>query len=238
MAYRRRKVQSLYLNGKIKKRYFLHVMDKYTNIVELKQIEKEDVDYTILYRELPSKITIMAPHGGGIEPGTIDIADELAGCDYTFYAFKGLKKTGNAALHISSNNFDEPVALRAAKNADIVVSIHGAKDKSETVHIGGSNHELKQIIMTALRLDNFDASICEIPGLRGIKPENICNRCRTRKGVQLELSRGLREKLFINLGHRYLRKKTILFYTFITTLKEALLLFSNVNLNSGSDQAV
>jgi phage replication-related protein YjqB (UPF0714/DUF867 family) len=36
-------------------------MDKYTNIAELKQNEREDEDYTILYRELPSKITIMAP---------------------------------------------------------------------------------------------------------------------------------------------------------------------------------
>ena len=201
-------------------------MDKYTNIVELKQIERKDVDYTILYRELPSKITIMAPHGGGIEPGTIDIADELAGCNYTFYSFKGLKKTGNATLPINSNNFDEPIALKAANNADIVVSIHGAKDKSEMVHVGGSNHELKQIIKHELRLTGFDASICEIPGLRGTRPENICNRCRTRKGVQLELSRGLRENLFNNLGHRYLREKTIRFYKFVNTLKEALLLFS------------
>ena len=201
-------------------------MGKYANIVELKQIEREDVDYTILYRELPSKIAIMAPHGGGIEPGTIDIADALAGCDYTFYAFKGLKKTRNAILHINSNNFDEPIALKAAKNAAIVVSIHGAKDKSEMVHIGGSNHELKQIILDALRREGFDATICEIPGLQGKRPENICNRGRTRKGVQLELSWGLREKLFNNLRHRYLRKKTILFYTFVNTLKEALLLFS------------
>ena len=61
-------------------------MDKYTNIAELKQNEREDEDYTILYRELTSKIAIMAPHGGGIEPGTIDIADNLAGCDFAFYA--------------------------------------------------------------------------------------------------------------------------------------------------------
>ena len=200
-------------------------MDKYTNIAELKQNEREDEDYTILYRELPSKITIMAPHGGGIEPGTIDIADYLAGCDYTFYAFKGLKKVGNKILHISSNTFDEPIALRAAQNADIVVSIHGAKDKSEMVYIGGTNQEFIQIIVHALRSGGFDATISETPGLRGIKPENICNRCKTRKGVQLELSRGLRETLFDNLGHRSLRRKTIVFYQFVNILKEALLLF-------------
>jgi phage replication-related protein YjqB (UPF0714/DUF867 family) len=62
----------------------------------------------------------MAPHGGGIEPGTIDIADNLAGCDYTFYAFKGLKKGGNNILHINNNTFDEPIALRVAQNADII----------------------------------------------------------------------------------------------------------------------
>jgi len=200
-------------------------MDKYRNIAELKQNEREDEDYTILYRELPSKITIMAPHGGGIEPGTIDIADYLAGCDYTFYAFKGLKKTGNKILHVKSNTFDEPIALKAAKNADIVISIHGAKDKSEIVHIGGTNQELKQTMMNALRSAGFDAMISEIPGLRGIKPENICNRCKTRKGVQLEISRGLRETLFENLQHRSLRKKTIVFYQFVKVLKESLLLF-------------
>jgi phage replication-related protein YjqB (UPF0714/DUF867 family) len=95
-------------------------MDKYTNIAELKQNEREDEDYTILYRELPPKIAIMAPHGGGIEPGTIDIADNLAGCDYTFYSFKGLKKAEYSILHINSNTFDEPIALRVAQNADII----------------------------------------------------------------------------------------------------------------------
>lgn len=200
-------------------------MDKYTNIFELKQNEKENEDYTILYRELPSKITIMAPHGGGIEPGTVDIADYLAGCDFTFYAFKGLKKAGNKILHINSNTFDEPIALKAAQNADIVISIHGTQDKSERVYIGGTHHELKQIIVQALMLAGFDVSICEIPGLRGIKPENICNRCKGKKGVQIELSRGLRETLFDNLNHRELRKKTVVFYQFINILKESLLLF-------------
>jgi len=121
----------------------------------------------------------------------LDIVDELAGGDYTFYTFKGLKKIGNATLHINSNNFDESIALKAADNADVVVSIHGAKDKSEIIHIGGTHQQLKQIIMHTLRLAGFDAAISEIPGLREIRPENICNRCKTRKGVQLELSRGL-----------------------------------------------
>lgn len=200
-------------------------MDNYRNIGELSQNETEDKDYTILYRELPSRVTILAPHGGGIEPGTIDIADCLAGCDYTFYAFKALKKSGNKKLHINSNNFDEPIAVKAAQNAETVVTIHGAKDESQRVHIGGTEQELKLLMMDALRSAGFDAVISEIPGLRGIKPENICNRGKTGQGVQLEISRGLRETLFENLQHRSLRKNTILFYQFVEALKESLRLF-------------
>jgi phage replication-related protein YjqB (UPF0714/DUF867 family) len=92
-------------------------------------------------------------------------------------------------------------------------------------YIGGANQELIQIIVNALKLGGFDATISQIPGLRGIQPENICNRCKTSKGVQIELSRGLRETLFDNLGQRSLRRKTIVFYQFVNILKEALLLF-------------
>ena len=202
-------------------------MDKYTKFTELVQNEKGDEDYTILYREVDSKLAIMAPHGGGIEPGTVAIADALAGCDHTFYAFKGLKKTGNKILHINSNTFDEPLALKTARNANIVISIHGSKGKAEMVHIGGKHQELKQDLMYALRAGGFEASISEVPGLRGINSDNICNRCKTGKGVQLEISRGLREKLFDKLNHRSLRVKTIIFYQFVNTQKEGLLAFSD-----------
>lgn len=196
--------------------------DKYANYAELRQREKENEDYAIFYREADSEIAVIAIHGGGIEPGTIDIAEALARCDYTFYAFKGLKKTGNKILHISSNKFDEALAVRISQNAIIVISIHGSKFRTETVHIGGRNQKLKQKIMYALRTARFDAEISEIPGLRGIKPENICNRCKSGEGVQLEISRGLREKMFDNLDHRSLRKKTALFYKFVKILKEVI----------------
>ena len=201
------------------------MIGNYTNFGELVQNEKADEDYTILYREVDSQVAIIAPHGGGIEPGTIDIADAIAGCDFTFYAFKGLKKSGNYILHINSNTFDEASGLRAAQNALVAISIHGSHDPMEIVHIGGKNQELKQEILRALRSAGFNAVMSEIPGLQGSKSENICNRCKSGKGVQLEISRGLRKKLFDNLDHRLLRKKTIVFYEFVDALKEVLLEF-------------
>ncbi len=196
--------------------------DKYAGYAELRQNEKENEDYTIFHREGNSEIAVIAPHGGGIEPGTIDIADALAGCEHTFYAFKGLKKTGNRLLHISSNRFDEALGVRVSQNAVLVISVHGSGFKTEAVHIGGRNQKLKLKIVHALKTAGFNAEICEIPGLRGIEPENICNRCRSGEGVQLEISRGLREKMFDNLDHRSLRMKTTVFYKFVNILKDIL----------------
>lgn len=200
-------------------------MDKYKNFAELTQNENEGEDYTIVYRLLESKIAIIAPHGGGIEPGTLDIADAIAGVDHIFYAFKGIKKSGNRTLHITSNRYDEPIGLKVSKSAFIVISIHGSREKGDMVFIGGRNEELKQIIVGALNSAGFSALISGKPGLRGVNPDNICNRCKSGQGVQLEISRGLREKMFENIEKRPLRKRTDIFYRFINSIKEALLLF-------------
>jgi len=197
-------------------------MDSYSDFSELRQNEKEGEDYVILCRETNSKIAVIAPHGGGIEPGTVDIADAVAGSEHTFYAFKGIKKTGNRILHINSNKYDEPEGLRISKHAHIVVSIHGCRGRKEMVLIGGKNRKLKQIFMFQLREAGFNAVVSEVCGLLGKNPKNICNRCKSGKGVQLEISRGLREKMFDNLSHRSSRKKTVVFYDFVSSLRSVL----------------
>ena len=197
-------------------------MDKYANYADLKQHEKEGKDYVILLREINSRIAVIAPHGGGIEPGTVDIADGIAGREHTFYAFKGIKRKENAVLHITSNKFDEPIGVRLAKNADVIVSIHGFQGKDEVVFVGGKNKNLKEKIKDILNQAGFHAEISTKRGLRAQNPENICNRCRSGEGVQLEISRGLREKMFDNLDRRPWRKKTRLFFEFVDTVREAL----------------
>ena len=197
-------------------------MKTYAGFAEIRQNEKENEDYTILYRETDSDLAVIAPHGGGIEPGTEDIADVLAGSEYTFYAFTGLKKAGNRRLHLSSNRFDEPLGVSISQSAMTVVTVHGSKYKKKTVHIGGRNQYLKRNILRALQTAGFDAVVSEIHGIRGVSRQNICNRCRSGEGVQLEISRGLREKMFDNLDHRAVRKKTIVFHHFVNTLKQVL----------------
>lgn len=197
-------------------------MDKYVSYDQLKQHEKEGEDYVILVRESDSGIAVIAPHGGGIEPGTADIADDVARREHTFYAFKGIKRKGNAVLHIRSNRFNEPRGVTTAENADVVVSIHGYHGENDGVFIGGKNQELKRRMESMLNKAGFHAEITPKVGLRAQHLQNICNRCRSGQGVQLEISRGLREKMFDNLGRRSCRRKTGLFFKFVDAVREAL----------------
>jgi phage replication-related protein YjqB (UPF0714/DUF867 family) len=197
-------------------------VDRYANYDDLKRHEIEGKDYVILSRAGNSRIAVIAIHGGGIEPGTVDIADFLAGAKHAFYAFKGIKKKGNAVLHISSTRFDEPEGITIAKKAQTVVSIHGCHENCDIIFIGGKNQNLRDKICYALEKAGFDSEVSEKEGLHGRHPENICNRCMSGEGVQLEISRGLREKMFDNLGRRKLRKRNKLFFRFVETLKEAL----------------
>ena len=52
-------------------------MGRYKAFRELKENERENKDYIIRFRTGHSGITIMAPHGGDIEPGTSEIAGHI-----------------------------------------------------------------------------------------------------------------------------------------------------------------
>ena len=52
--------------------------DTYSCFAELKNHEEQNKDYKISISNVGSRITIIAPHGGKIEPGTSDIAKRIA----------------------------------------------------------------------------------------------------------------------------------------------------------------
>ncbi len=52
--------------------------DKYPNFATLEQHERSGIDYCVLVRREEPAFAIVAPHGGGIEPGTSEIADAIA----------------------------------------------------------------------------------------------------------------------------------------------------------------
>jgi len=169
-------------------------MASYTSFKELADHEKEGQDYRIRIELRDPRVLIMAPHGGNIEPTTVEIAEAIAGIDYSFYSFEGLK-TDTRMLHIESHLFDEPRALQMVQRADVVVTIHGQLNrKEEFVMVGGLNESLRSEITTQLEVASFQTRP-PTEGLMGSDPMNICNRGKLKQGVQLEVSRKVRDVL-------------------------------------------
>lgn len=195
-------------------------MGIYRTFAELSRREAEGRDYRIRFREGRSGLLVMAPHGGTIEPGTGAIAEAIAGKEHALYVFEGIKKTGNADLHITSRLFDEPVACRLASRADVVLTIHGCRDGDGVVFLGGRDHALRKRIREALVSANF--AIHENSRIPGINPDNICNRGRSGKGVQLEISATLRRRMFRFAPHSSRRTRTRDFDRFVAALRGAL----------------
>jgi len=175
-------------------------MASYTSFKELADRETEGQDYRIRIELRDPRVLIMAPHGGTIEPTTAEIAEAIAGIDYSFYSFEGLK-TDSRMLHIESHLFDEPRALQAARKADVVITVHGQLNQKEKfVMVGGLNESLGSEITAQLKAASFQTRP-PAEGLMGSDPMNICNRGKLKQGVQLEVSRKVRDVLRHDRDH-------------------------------------
>src|SRR3569833_305770 len=149
---------SMVFNGEVRitlrsldaiKSIYMYKHDKYTNFTELKRAEPASA-YRIRRSLRPSKVLIIAPHGGRIEPGTSQIAVLIAGETYNLYRFEGLKPRGqNKTLHITSHRFDERKALRLAQKCSIVLGIHGCKGW-RSIYVGGRNKQLRADLAATL----------------------------------------------------------------------------------------
>jgi phage replication-related protein YjqB (UPF0714/DUF867 family) len=198
--------------------------DKYRNFAALNRKERSGIDFRIDLRRAAPTFAIVAPHGGGIEPGTSELADAIGAADLSFYTLDGLKSTGNSDLHITSTHFDEPLCLNMIKETDVVVSIHGEEGEGELdgVFIGGLNKKLRRRISRALKEAGFVVERHTDPLLQGIEPLNICNRGRLREGVQLEISRNVRSQMFKSLSREGRKTTTPVFKSFVEALRSVL----------------
>ena len=164
----------------------------------------------------------MSPHGGCIEPGTSEVAKEIAKNDLSLAIFEGRKSSGNTALHITSTNFDEPRCVRLIQESNNVVAIHGEGSAETVVFLGGIDQDLGEHLEVALERHGYKVKIHENSNLQGIAAANICNRGRRGVGVQLELSAGLRRTLFDSLTDKGRKKPTDELKKFATAVREGL----------------
>ena len=198
-------------------------MDIYRNFGELLTKEHEGRDFTVEIRRTASPFAIVAPHGGRIEPGTFTIASEVAGTIHSFYGFRGIKPSGNRMLHLTSSLFDDPRVLQIVRSVFTVITVHGCRGEEPMMYLGGKDNILILAILDSLRKAGLPVQPASAGNLRGCHPENLCNRGTSGKGVQLEISRGLRELLIVPLASYANRQKTPLFFALIEAISDVCL---------------
>lgn len=196
--------------------------DKYNRFAELASDEQERRDYRRLAEMRDSAIAIIAPHGGGIEPGTSEITKAIADSEFAFYCFEGIKLRGNEELHITSTYFDEPICIQLIERSQIVVTVHGCAGEHEIVYVGGLDDNLRTQIIEALKSAGFKAKE-DISNHSGNHAQNICNRGISGKGLQLEITEGLRRAMFKGLKRRERETTKPLFDEFTAVVRDVLL---------------
>ena len=167
--------------------------DRFSSFDDLSAAFANGIDYEIicLADGRDTSVVIMAPHGGAIESYTAELAREVAGTAWAYYAFRGKMHRGNQKLHIASTRFDEPQALSLLTRAVLAVVLHGASGSSPFTMLGGLHDSIRECLECHLRAAGF-AVKHPSSSLAGLSSMNLCNRTSTGRGVQLELSRALR----------------------------------------------
>lgn len=168
------------------------MLEKYASFAELAARERHGQDYRICAHDRAgSRVIVLAPHGGGIEIGTSEIAAMVAGADHSLFVFEGLKPYGaNRDLHITSHRFDHPHCLALTSAHEVTLAIHGCRGDSQ-IFVGGLDGDLTACLAKHLTGAGLAASL-DGHGYPGRHPLNICNRGARGRGAQLEITRDLR----------------------------------------------
>jgi phage replication-related protein YjqB (UPF0714/DUF867 family) len=190
-----------------------------------------------------ARTVILAPHGGGIEPGTSELCLAVAGyhpanlpdtppaaVTYDYWMFEGVREGDNAPLHVPSVGCDDGVAVWLCAASLNAVSLHGFEPKpplpqdTRLVLVGGGDEELRKLLLRTL--DTAGLPVEDAAGrgeLDGNSSLNIVNRTRRGKGAQLEVSKPLREAMFtVNTRPRRKHTTTEVFWTFVAACRDAI----------------
>ncbi len=195
--------------------------DRFGSIAELAAATREGVDWRVEARPGRTDALVLAPHGGGIEPGTSELARAVAGERHALYLFEGLRGDGNGELHVTSTRFEEPRLTPLLAQAARVLALHGCVGDEPAALLGGRDEALVARLGRSLRRAGVEVRPAPAD-LGGESPRNVCNRGRSGRGAQVELTRGLRASLFAGLGAAGRARPTPRFAEVVAALRAAL----------------
>ena len=198
----------------------------YRRFEQLAGATSEGTDFRRDLRRTHSGVAHIAVHGGGIEAGTAEAADAIAAANgQDYYAFVGLRDTGNNELHITSTRFDDPDCVELQRVSRRTVSYHGCVGVAPMIHLGGGDLEWKQRVGRSLGDAGFVVDWHTTEDLDGSDLRNICNRNASGAGLQLELSAALRSSFFpdgrTSRPMRESGRRTDLFHRFVVAVASA-----------------
>jgi len=196
------------------------------------------------YKE-ENEIFIMAPHGGGIESGTTELALAAAGFTddfngkpatsdtYDYFIFSGINpRNQNGRLHVTSSHYNDPVANELVRNSLISLAFHGCTDTQpvestgsgyKACLIGGLDKPFKQKLKQRLQKAGFNAFITTQKELNGDLPDNIINKNKRKAGAQFELTTSLRKSFYgINNPGGRRTSTNADFWLFIDTIRKSI----------------
>jgi phage replication-related protein YjqB (UPF0714/DUF867 family) len=190
----------------------------YASFAQLARYEREGTDYQRYWARGASRLLIAAPHGGGIEPGTSEVAAALAGGTHALYVFEGYKGEENRRMHVTSTRFNDPQLAILLGESEYVATVHGCREAQPMVFVGGLYENWVHQAIDLLCQAGFSAKH-DKSHHAGRLPANLCNRGRRGMGVQFELSRGLRRQMFASLTHTGRQYPSVLLQHFAEALQ-------------------
>ncbi|MGH8523551.1 MAG: poly-gamma-glutamate hydrolase family protein, partial [Gammaproteobacteria bacterium] len=117
-----------------------------------------------------------------------------------------------------------PMCLTLIGQSEIVITIHGehSDEDGDGVFVGGLDDRLGRRLGRSLKAAGFDVGRHSDPNLQGIELSNLCNRGKTGRGVQLELSRNVRKQMFSSLTRAGRKVTKPPFRRFVAALRRVL----------------
>ena len=193
----------------------------YSNWAQLAAANTLGVDYRLPVRDENSVTACLAIHGGAIEPGTSEVASDVAAASYqSYYSLEGIKASNNSDLFIASTNYDEPQLLALMGGIRFAFSFHGVNGTAGVAEsfVSGLDSYNRDAVISSLTLAGFTASNATSEG-DGNSFGNIVNKTTRSAGVQIEMSLQQRANFFssgdLSQANRQTGLRTDEFYRYV-----------------------